>query len=333
MSGALAVEDVGTAPLRPLRGRKRAALLRIAREDDRGARAIEALRARLEAEERAKREQAESAGNAEGSISRPGPAVSAVDAAPVAKVAEASIDRAPPRRESSVLADFKRRPRQPSLLQMVQAQQKAVKDVESDPEEDSLNDFLPDDESTPLARTKLLPDKQQSTPSAAEPSVQHSSGSRKRKRSSRESVIQVPASQIAPNEPSTPPAPPESDPCDIPADVDAEQPSLPVIRSTQLSSQLDRSVIAQPENRSPTLGSERKKSGTRSKNSKRGRPQTQSRPKANASLAAPRDSSPPASPMSSTSSYTSPVRPLQKAAKPLATASLQNLLPRPACPS
>lgn len=89
--------------------------------------------------------------------------------------------------ETSVLAlaNFRRRPRQPSILRMVEQH--------GDDEEDTLGDFNPDDESTPVGTKKAgIP----SSAVAGTPEEARTSSSRKRKHSSLEpeSEIQVPRS-------------------------------------------------------------------------------------------------------------------------------------------
>ena len=328
MSGALAAEDVATAArLKPPRTRKRAAFSRIARDGDHD-RAINALEARRDAalaKEKAAKEGGK-LGSEDGEMAyqqrASGTALPGVEISPAVQTEEA---RPPLRRESSVLADFKRRPRKPSLLQMVQAQHQQPAAEDSD-DDDSLNDFQPEDESTPFMKPRFHPTNAHSTPSASAPSVLQTSSSRKRKFGSPEPEVQVPASQSSPSQPSSSPPPrpqaAEADPFDIPADEDAREPSLPLIHSTQLSSPHAPSDPAPPTISSPQLS--------------RSRPPPKSTPPPPTSLPKPRhlnkpprDFSPPPSPLSTTSSHPSPRRSPQKLPpKPLTTASLQNLLPR-----
>lgn len=90
--------------------------------------------------------------------------------------------------ESSALANFKRRARQPSILQMAQRNESHHID------DDDLADFLPDDQSTPfnLSKSKSVMPRSGSALSA---STSQTGVSRKRKLSSAE--IQVPQSQPA----------------------------------------------------------------------------------------------------------------------------------------
>lgn len=82
--------------------------------------------------------------------------------------------------ESSILSNFRRRPRQPSILQMMQAED-GSSDLDDD---DFLGGLSPEDESTPLNLSRgksLLARKDSSSPS--EPRLPSSGSSRKRKRS------------------------------------------------------------------------------------------------------------------------------------------------------
>ncbi|KAL8782417.1 MAG: hypothetical protein Q9195_009643, partial [Heterodermia aff. obscurata] len=242
MTGALAQEELAGGRLKPIRGRKRAALSRIAREGDH-ARAIAALEARRNAalaKEKAEKEQAASTRTdivpdtqdvqpgaqspaRETENGAPKPAVSNIGtAAANVRLPRPATATEPLSRESTILAGFKRKPRQPSLLAMVSAQH--LQQADESHSDDSLNDLQPDDQSTPLIIAKSQP--LQSTPSAERTSLQQSSGARKRKLAAIESEIQVPASQPSPSQPSSPPAQPTSElsQYDIPAD---NEPQLP----------------------------------------------------------------------------------------------------------
>ncbi|KAH8425652.1 uncharacterized protein LDX57_003401 [Aspergillus melleus] len=86
--------------------------------------------------------------------------------------------------ESSILSNFRRRPRQPSILQMMQAE-----DGSSDfDDDDFLGGFSPEDESTPLnlSRGKSLVMQGAVTSSPSQISLPSSGGSRKRRRSPNE---------------------------------------------------------------------------------------------------------------------------------------------------
>lgn len=90
--------------------------------------------------------------------------------------------------ESSILSNFRRRPRQPSILQMMQAD--GSSDLDDD--DDFLGGLSPEDESTPLnlARKSLLSKPLTTSPST--PPLPSSGSSRKRKRAPEE--VQVPQS-------------------------------------------------------------------------------------------------------------------------------------------
>ncbi|KAL2005274.1 hypothetical protein VTN00DRAFT_2484 [Thermoascus crustaceus] len=90
--------------------------------------------------------------------------------------------------ESSMLSNFRRRPRQPSILQMMQAD--GSSDLDDD--DDFLGSLSPEDESTPLnlARKSLISKPLATSPST--PSLPSSGSSRKRKRTPEE--VQVPQS-------------------------------------------------------------------------------------------------------------------------------------------
>lgn len=157
---------------------------------------------------------------------------------------------ATPAHETSILAlaNFKRRPRQPSLLRMVQQ----TTDVEDNDESglsntDNLDfdDFVPQDESTPINKQRTATGKEGANDSGAHLS---SSGSRGRKRKLTP-VVQVPRS---------------SPPYDPPSGADVESPrspspSLPdvlpsheeVIEQTQEDSEILSQTLAPPKSSSP----------------------------------------------------------------------------------
>jgi hypothetical protein len=157
---------------------------------------------------------------------------------------------ATPAHETSILAlaNFKRRPRQPSLLRMVQQ----TTDVEDNDESglsntDNLDfdDFVPQDESTPINKQRTTTEKEGANDSGAHLS---SSGSRGRKRKLTP-VVQVPRS---------------SPPYDPPSGADVVSPrslspSLPdvlssreeVIEQTQEDSEILSQTLAPPMSSSP----------------------------------------------------------------------------------
>lgn len=94
--------------------------------------------------------------------------------------------------ESSILSNFRRRPRQASILQMMQAED-GSSELDDD---DFLGGLSPEDESTPLnlSRGKSLLVRKSVSPSPSQLSLPSSDGSRKRKRSVEE--CQVPQSPL-----------------------------------------------------------------------------------------------------------------------------------------
>ncbi|KZM27813.1 uncharacterized protein EKO05_0010997 [Ascochyta rabiei] len=160
---------------------------------------------------------------------------------------------ATPAHETSILAltNFKRRARQPSLLRMVQQ----TTDVEDNDESGlsntdhfDLDDFLPQDESTPLNKQRTTTEKEGANDSGAHLS---SSGSRGRKRKLTP-VVQVPRS--------SPPYHPPSG-ADLES-VRSPSPSLPdvlpsreeVIGQTQDDPEAMSQTLAPPKSSSPVGG-------------------------------------------------------------------------------
>ena len=310
MSGALAPKDADGARVKPLTGRKRAVLSRIVRNADHD-KAIEALKARRDAALAAEKGiviQVPSSIPTE-SIHATKPVAEQVertcDPVPVVVAKTTSVPATPRVGVASAFrgSNFKRRPRQPSLLQLVQAQA----NPQSEQDDDDLDDFHPDDESTPFlqAKSQLLP---QTSLSSSESSVNQSS-SRKRKLST--PVVQVERSQSPETRISSPANRSETPDSDLqeedeedaynlpfPANKhdDNPQPSLPMPKSPQASQSIQWSDTCAPPQSSSPIRHELSKPLI-----ERGRPKRKS------------------------PSVSSPVsRPL----KPLSTATLQNLLPR-----
>lgn len=309
MTGALAPEDTDGARAKPLTGRKRAMLSKIVRNADHD-KAIEALKARRDAALAAQRgieiqvpssiptepilaaellpEQNEKTTDA---VNQVGAKITSVPATP--RVGLASAFRG---------SNFKRRPRQPSLLQLVQAQANPQDELDDD-----LDDFHPVDESTPFlqAKSQLVPET--SLSSSLESSASQSS-SRKRKLST--PIVQVERSQSPETRLSSPrksPATLESDledededSCILPLPSknqnDHPEPSLPVPESPQMSQSKQWSDTCAPPQSSSPISHEPSK-----------HPLQRGRPKRHFPPASSPGSRPP---------------------KPLSTATLQNLLPR-----
>ncbi|KAE8131416.1 hypothetical protein BDV38DRAFT_275971 [Aspergillus pseudotamarii] len=99
--------------------------------------------------------------------------------------------------ESSILSNFRRRPRQASILQMMQAED-GSSDLDDD---DFLGGLSPEDESTPLnlPRGKSLLIRQAVSPSPSQPSLPSSVESRKRKRSIEECQVHQSRPAVAEN--------------------------------------------------------------------------------------------------------------------------------------
>ncbi|KAI4133245.1 MAG: hypothetical protein LQ338_000303 [Usnochroma carphineum] len=327
MSGALAVQDVGEKRPRPLSSKRRVALSRIAREADH-AKAIDALRAQRDtalAAEKAEKEgkQAEvqaqpphttKTRSAYSGLSTHPPANTVQDS----KSTQATNARSTPPRETSILAieNFKRRPRQPSLLQIARAQNENA--AEGSSVDDTLNDFDPDDESTPL---RLSNTGLQHDPS--------SSSSRKRKRFTPQ--IQVPASQPQDlRSQSSSPAPSLSDGLpDTPAEETQPNPPLPAVpaaKPTAAQKAADSDTLAPP--RSPSPSSPQKKPLHTQFHTKK----SQIAPKANTKSTKSKHRKQPSTTLPQGSSHTRPSptkAPMTRSPlKPVTTSALQNLLPR-----
>lgn len=336
MSGALDPKELGDGLARPPTGRQRAALSKIAREADH-ARAIEALKKRRDAALAAQ-------GGDQIQVPSPQPAKHTEDARPPTRGKDTpamsgaqtlpyglgSQEQGTPAIESSVLAiaKFKRRPRQPSILQLVQQQDNRAEEQDDN---DDLDDFLPDDESTPflVSQTKL---QIQGTPTSSSsssqqlPTLNHS-----RKRKLTPPDIQVPRSQSVVDRPTTPTVQDLgiSDIYSIPGD---EPKLLSGYHFHPPSPQLHSDTLAPPQSSSPSRVSPEHKRSTRN------RPAAKSLPRGRASrknpvrkpVAIPAQD--PEEPLSEASEMPSPAQPSRKrnnlAPKTLSTATLQNLLPR-----
>ena len=317
MSGALAPEDIGPTRLKPPSNQTRAALSKIAREADYAKGVAEAKvkagRHAAQAEDTVEPDHIPSSIPTE-PIPAPKPSLNVTSNSSAVKSTQmglgSRISETPIPQPSMLGAAFKKRARQPSLLQMLQTQN----DPSLDTDDDALDDFRPDDESTPMIKSMLQPNAQHTSSSSGQ-----TSGSRKRKLAS--PVIQVAASQAF-DLPSSPPSlPPEEqeDVYDSPVkESERPEPTLPQPRSTQTPQrQIDSDTLAPPQSSSPEKPKARK---SRKKSTKAAplRPQQTTRRK--------KQTSPAPSPLSSVSTNTSPTKPIPL--KALTTATLQNLLPR-----
>lgn len=312
MSGALDPEDIGSTRLKPPSNQTRAALSKIAREADYAKKVAtgKASQGAAQADAPTEPDQISSSIPTEtGPASKPSP--SGMGNSSTIKNTQmrlGSRSGETPKPQLSVLgATLKKRARQPSLLQMLQTQN----DPSEDLDDDELDDFRPDDESTPMIKSMLQSNAQDTSSSS-----QQTSGSRKRKLATPE--IQVPASQPR-DPPSSPPStlPREQDDLyDLPAEEEGRpEPTLPRQRLTRTPQrQIDSDILALPRSSSPQTPKARKRG---SKPTKAATRPPQPRRK---------QLSPAPSPVSCTSTNTSPAKPV--APKPLTTATLQNLLPR-----
>ena len=222
--------------------------------------------------------------------------------------------------QSSMLGgvQFKKRTRQPSLLQLAQAQHDAAENFE----DEELYDFRPDDESTPLVKSLSQSVGQRTS------SPRPTSGPRKRKQSPPE--VQVPASQAQHQRSPTPSDRFQSlraeDAFELPPDdEDNEQPepTLPRLSQTRIPSpQIFSDILAPPQSSSsPTKPSPRLV--------RRARPKPPGTGEVDGRKQGTRASISPSPQLNTTPSRISPTK--KKALqppKPLTTASLQNLLPR-----
>lgn len=339
MSGALPTEDVvvGGTRIKPPTGRKRAALSRVARETDH-ARAIEALRARRDAAlaaEKGEEVQVQSSMPEKTvptesllakSTEKPGTSMSAIMSRATERLVPATglQAREPQRAEPSVLvaSAFKKRPRQPSLLQVIRSQNQNIPSI--DDEDDDLNDFRPDDESTPFVKSLSQSHTYQNA-SASSSSPQQASSSKKRKLTPE---VQVPASQPTLPQHFSPPQLPHDDLCGVSTEndepeitlpsnePDRPEPRLPPSRITHTApSEIWDDTQASPQ--SSSSPSQRQNAETRTTRSKPASKPTSNR----------KQPSPGPSPVSPTSSPPTPAA-VSRPLKPLSTATLQNLLPR-----
>ena len=316
MSGALAPEDIGSTHPRPPSARMRAKLSTTIREAD---------HAKAERDKKARKvsraTSIEEPDEVPSSIptravesKRPSSSRLALSSAQqrIQPGLELRVYETPRVHSSSMLggATFKKRPRQPSLLRMAESHRNASDELN----DDEMYDFMPDDESTPIIKA-LSHEKAPSTSSLSH----QAPGSRKRKMKSPE--VQVPASQSIEidSSPSTIPSP--SDHHEESLEDNETQPMLPPPRSAETPPpEVFSDTLAPPHSSSSPLP-EPKPQHSRKKPVK-----APSKAKPRSTKSAHKKFSSAPSPLSSTSTQISPVRPA--ALKPLTTATLQNLLPR-----
>ncbi|KAL9122605.1 MAG: hypothetical protein Q9187_000837 [Circinaria calcarea] len=263
MSGALGPEDVGGTRSKPLTGRQRVALSRIVRETDH-VRAIEALKRRRD--EALAKESGEQA-----VVPSSMPEVDAVIEAHATseKVAETrSVERqrssvvakvqAIPATESSIfaLANFKRRTRQPSILQIGRHDEPDVP-IHSGEE---LDEFQPDDESTPFHLSKSR-SQLQSTPRSH---LTSSSSQRLPSSSSRKRKLTPPDMQVRQSQSPLVHSPPAALPTealvrlqttlyDLPNDEEVPELELPSMRTVRAQTpDVWSDTMAPPQSSSPS---------------------------------------------------------------------------------
>lgn len=332
MSGALAVEDIGEERPRPLSSRKRVALSRIAREADH-AKTVGALRAQKGADNAAgnlakqgqrtelELQSTQKANAPIGSLGSPTyPTMMTVQASQPTPVAGPKVVLS---RETSILAtgNFKRRPRQPSLLQIARAQNAA----EESSIDDTLDDFNPDDESTPLNQSRTVLQREFSSSSSG-----RQSSSRKRKLSTPE--IQVPASQSIESPGRSPsPAPSLSDLLPDIAAGDSQPnpplPAIPIAEPIYAGKAFDSDTLAPPRSSSPTSPYKHFRKPQSQTKKSQATPTTNTKP---TKAKAHKQSSIVLPPRSPSPTQTSPPVASKKRSplKPITTSALQNLLPR-----
>ena len=315
MTGALGEEEAGVTRLRPPSKRTVEEVTRIAREAEYASIAADRRRAReIAAGTPSDQIQIPSTLQSEAG-SRPG-SRAGLSAVQSRRPSLVSRGHQTPLAHSSTLgaAMFKKRPRQPSLLQMVQSSQTVQSELGDDDED--LYDFRPDDESTPLDKSRTQ------SHGLGSSSSRRTSGSRKRKLAMPE--VQVPASQST-NIPSSPsavlsqPLAQESG-SDQQEEESTAELALPQRHTSQdLPQEIFSDTLAPPQSSSSppparSKGSTARKASAQnaltSKTSKRHQPNDVASSRV---------------PNATTSTTTSPVR---QPLKPLTTATLQNLLPR-----
>ncbi|MCJ1480707.1 hypothetical protein MMC06_000862 [Schaereria dolodes] len=328
MSGALGPQDAQEARPEPRRARQRAAVLKITGDADH-ARAIEALKKRRnEALARERGEQITIPSSIPNGADIAKTTVEKVDEARTVeriRAARASRIQSTPALDASILgiANFKRRPRQPSILQL--GRQEPQIHLSDEDEDEDLEGFHPHDESTPFHISNGQSHRQD-TPTSSSTSSQQlpSLGSRKRKLTTPE--VLVPRSQS----PAVPtmgtrlglPEEPVSDLYGATSD-EGEQPTLPAIRTARAQSpQVWSDTMAPPQSSSPSQDNLEASYHTKS-----ARATNQTRNKNKSSSRAPNATPTALSPLNP-SSITKPGQVAIQASKVMTTAILQNLLPR-----
>ncbi|MCJ1252968.1 hypothetical protein MMC24_000774 [Lignoscripta atroalba] len=332
MSGALAPEDTEGARLRPPTGRQRAALSKVARDADH-TRAIEALKRRRD-EALAKTTENEKGEEVLIPSSMPNMAENpktneeeATEVRTVERVRPASISKAhtTPAMDASVLAiaNFKRRPRQPSILQLG----RQIAQTNGSDNDEELDDFQPDDESTPFhfSKSRL---RIQSTPTSLSLSPHNLPSLDSRKRKLTPPELQVPRSQSSVSQANHEHLRLEDEPVSDLYGVsgDEEEPPLPATRTTRPPSpQIWSDTMAPPQSSSPSQESPKRTSTAKPPEQIRNNRTQPSHPFTITSTP-----KPPAEAVlpSKTPPSTKSRKPNTHLSKAMTTATLQNLLPR-----
>ncbi|KAI9702503.1 MAG: hypothetical protein M1836_000983 [Candelina mexicana] len=336
MSGGLGIGDVRYGIRKPANVRQRPVMSKVAAKPEHE-KALEGLKRRRDAALKAQNAEVQGPSTAREETT-------AVSHAPVARAEEAApkdptTKAAPetglkaagaPAVESSVLAiaNFKRRPRQPSILRMVQQ--------DSDNDEDaSLEDFNPEDESTPLNQSKSRSIVQPDTTPRSPSHTSNSTNPRKRKLATPE--LQVPRSSPPLSSPEVgAPAEEEDDGIDSQPSLPEEPEPVQHRTSREVTPKIWSETMAPPQSSSPLhpslpAGPPSHQNPNTTKTSKP--PSQRKQPSRKAPTAQADDPSEHSSPEASAPSKTSP--PKSRAPKTKAkhhpaptTASLQTLLPR-----
>ncbi len=218
--------------------------------------------------------------------------------------------------ETSVLAlaNFKRRPRQPSILRMVQQN--------SDHEDDTLGDFNPEDESTPLGISKIVI---ASSAVIGTPEEARTSSSRKRKHSSLEPESEIQVLRSSPPLIGSPVRAQERDiASDEPSSLPDRMPDMqeaPADTETEQAPEIWSETMAPPKSSSPTHRSQQSRQEPAPPAKRRGRP-----PRTRTT-----DYSEPSDTENATITRARPKRtaqPVPKKAQAVTTATLAGLLPQ-----
>ncbi|EON68245.1 hypothetical protein W97_07503 [Coniosporium apollinis CBS 100218] len=217
--------------------------------------------------------------------------------------------------ETSVLAlaNFRRRPRQPSILRMVEQH--------NDDEDDTLGDFNPDDESTPVGTRKVTVP---SSAVAGTPEEARTSSSRKRKHSSLEPDSEIQVLRSSPPLISPPIGGRDEDSAHESSSLPDRMPDTqeaPTTHETEQAPEIWSETMAPPESSSPSHRSQELRKHDAPPARRRGRP-PRARTADHSDLSDAEDAATtPARPKRN-------AQPIPKKAPALTTAALASLLPQ-----